>query len=529
MLAPSQDELFTKPIQVRLLNAFQEPYNSSIAAARTCYSKKLVKPEDMAATPAATQLRDRIADSTFFAGHHTIWQHVHFQFSIENITRQCLWSFLHAHSFYNSEQVSQRYVPVHPEALHIPNITPSAQRLYQRCAEAQMRCYEQLIEELLPDVAKAYFAIFPARRKQSLAEQNKTLRKKAQEIARSILPLATHAHLHHTINAITLFRYAKLCRAYDVGEETHNVVAKMLAAVQQLDPLFLRHIEDPMPLEDTLEYQALQAWQTQPHAADDIHHTLTAFDDQLQGNSVRLVDYSPGAPQLLADSIRLTLGLPAHRLSNEDAIAWALHPQKNSYLRGPLDLATHSKIMRSLHLVHYTFQKKLSHAADSQNQRHRLTPGARPVLYRHYRHNVHDVVVPPLIQNNPAAHERFHTQVQEIWRTINHLLADHIPHEQALYLLPNAFSIRFYETGSLIGFHHKWSSRLCYNAQEEIWHTTQQEVLAVQHVHPEIGRWLLPPCTLRLHSGTRPICPEGNRYCGVPVWKYTVQDYRRSL
>ena len=59
----------------------------------------------------ARALRDRIAQETYFAGHHTTLQHATFQFAIENVSRQALWSFLHSHPFYNSEQVSQRYVP----------------------------------------------------------------------------------------------------------------------------------------------------------------------------------------------------------------------------------------------------------------------------------------------------------------------------------------------------------------------------------------------------------------------------------
>jgi hypothetical protein len=34
-----------------------------------------------------------------------------------------------------------------------------------------------------------------------------------------------------------------------------------------------------------------------------------------------------------------------------------------------------------------------------------------------------------------------------------------------------------------------------------------------------------PPCVARSRSGTRPICPEGERYCGIPVWRnYTFEE-----
>ena len=36
-------------------------------------------------------------------------QHATFVFVLDNVSRLAIWSFFHAHPFYNSEQVSQRY------------------------------------------------------------------------------------------------------------------------------------------------------------------------------------------------------------------------------------------------------------------------------------------------------------------------------------------------------------------------------------------------------------------------------------
>ena len=47
------------------------------------------------------------------------------------------------------------------------------------------------------------------------------------------------------------------------------------------------------------------------------------------------------------------------------------------------------------------------------------------------------------------------------------------------------------------------------------------------HVDPIIARYLLPPCGLRKMTETRPICPEGDRYCGVPVWNTFPNAERR--
>ena len=89
--------------------------------------------------------------------------------------------------------------------------------------------------------------------------------------------------------------------------------------------------------------------------------------------------------------------------------------------------------------------------------------------------------------------------------------------EFALYLLPNAKAIRLVETGSLLHLLHKWTMRTCFNAQEEIYQASLEEVQQVRAAFPELGRYLGPPCYLRAGIST-PICTEGSHFCGVKVW-----------
>ncbi|HXJ18233.1 MAG TPA: FAD-dependent thymidylate synthase, partial [Candidatus Polarisedimenticolia bacterium] len=84
--------------RVTLRNSFAHPFDSAIAAARTCYSPRLIGPEEI-----TEKQRVAIGSGTFFGGHHTVYQHAHFEFGLENVSRQFVWSFLHAHPFYNSE------------------------------------------------------------------------------------------------------------------------------------------------------------------------------------------------------------------------------------------------------------------------------------------------------------------------------------------------------------------------------------------------------------------------------------------
>src|SRR5688572_14626776 len=103
--------LRSEPPKVTLAKMFASPFDNAVATARTCYSSKVISDDDVRKN---LPLRDKIAESTYKAGHHTTLQHAHFEFTFEAVSRQALWSFFHAHPFYNSEQVSQRYVEVKP-------------------------------------------------------------------------------------------------------------------------------------------------------------------------------------------------------------------------------------------------------------------------------------------------------------------------------------------------------------------------------------------------------------------------------
>src|SRR4029453_8416389 len=99
------------------------PYAGAIAAARPCYSPRVVGADEV-----TDRQRESIGPLTFEAGHHTVYQHAHFEFGLERVSRQFVWSFLHAHPFYNSEQSSQRFVRLDQVAAHVPDGLAGAAR-----------------------------------------------------------------------------------------------------------------------------------------------------------------------------------------------------------------------------------------------------------------------------------------------------------------------------------------------------------------------------------------------------------------
>ncbi len=516
----------TQP-EVRLVNYFKEPYNNAVATARTCYSSRVITERDVDKDEKSRELRDKIAESIYQAGHHTTLQHASFQFILEKVSRQFIWSFLHSHPFYNSEQVSQRYVEVKPGTYWIPPIDGRALEIYESVCRMQMDAYHKLIEILTPTATAAYKKIFPNRKIDDVKWKN-AVKKKVQEIARYVLPVATFAHLYHTISGITLHRYHRLMRIFDTPFEQQLVIEKMVDLVKAVDPLFLTLLEDPMPIEETLEYQTFLKFH-EGKSKTISKKFIEEFDRSLGGLRAKLVDYKVNAVETMADGVRSVLGIPSESLSNEDAIDLVMNPAKNPYLKESLNLNTMSKLTRTMDHPHFTFRKKQSHTADSQDQRHRMTPGSRPILAAHFQEDTPDYITPGLIAENPEAHALYKKVHEGTWKGIRELLALGVEKEFALYLLPNSFPIRFEESGDLLNLHHKWVHRLCYTAQEEIWRTCLDEVLQVEKIQPLFTRHINPPCEMRFKAGVTPFCPEGDRFCGIPVWKLEKEDYKRTL
>ena len=182
-----------------------------------------------------------------------------------------------------------------------------------------------------------------------------------------------------------------------------------------------------------------------------------------------------------------------------------------------LNVSHHSPMMRALHHATYVFEKKLSHTADSQDQRHRMVPASRPLM-TFADTTAPDVVTPRLIRQNPArARRSTASAMAEAWAAKNRLLALGVPLEYALYVLPNAKALRMVESGSFLALQHKWTLRTCFNAQEEIYLASMDEIAQVRDVHPRLARFLGPPCVLR-NRVVSPRCTEGTHFCGVPVW-----------
>jgi len=509
--APTPDAVETGPPRITLRNAFSHPFDSAIAAARTCYSPRLIHPDEI-----TDKQRLNIAAATFYSGHHTVYQHAHFEFGVENVSRQFVWSFLHAHPFYNSEQQSQRYVRLDRAQAYLPPASlffDEGSRIIYEAAIARAWAYYRDLSALLVtdarNILNDIWHVGPMSHPKRIQKIERFAEKRAIEIARYVLPLAAFTMMVHTLSGIVLHRLWRMCSASDTPSEARAVIGEMVAQVRQLDPQFFERF-GTAPMEELPEWKDVAAGQAHGEGF------AREFDARLQGKTSRLLDYSPNAARVMAESYRAVVGLTESACADAEAIDRLLNPARNLYRLETLNVGVHAPMMRALQHPNYTFAKKISHTADSQDQRHRMVPGSRPLLTLADTREP-DYVTPRLLAQNPRANDLYERAMQEAWSAKNQLLDRGVPPEIALYVLPNAKAIRLVETGSLLHLLHKWTMRTCFNAQEEIYNASMDEIAQLREAQPELSRYIGPPCHLRAGI-TTPICTEGSHFCGVKVW-----------
>src|SRR6202166_1777694 len=445
--------------RVTLRNHFAHPYDSAIAAARTCYAPRLINPEEV-----TDKQRLQIGASTFYGGHHTVFQHAHFEFGLENVSRQFVWSFLHAHPFYNSEQQSQRYVKLDHALAYLPPETPGfggAERAIYESAIARAWGYYRELTALLQGDAREILGdiwhISPMSHPKRVQKVDRQAEKRAIEVARYVLPVAAATTMVHTLSGIVLHRLWRMAAASDTPTEARAVIGEMVARVREIDPQFFDRFDNaPMQQEDMPEWSHAAADSVYPEPRGEAF--TREFDARLAGRVSVLTDFSPHAPRVVAEAYRAVLGLTDSGCPDGEALDRLLNPARNPYRLETLNIGVHAPIMRALQHANFTFAKKISHTADSQDQRHRMVPGSRPLLVLTDT-RAPDFLTPMLIAGNAHAREVYERAMADAWSAKNELLDRGVPREIALYLLPNAKAIRLIESGSLLHLLPKWRMR----------------------------------------------------------------------
>ena len=452
------------------------PYSPSdlvTATARSCYSPTPILPTQVSNWPRKKELLKGL----FEGGHHTTFIHPHFTFLIKGVSRLLIWRLLHSHPFYNSEQVSQRYAPVSPESFYYPK--GGNRKRWEEFYRRLHRGYLQLKELLQPLILK----MLPDYRRNPREAE-----KRAQEFARYLLPLGTTAHLYHTISLVTILRYLGGVKGLPEAREEGREFAQLLKRqLLEMDPELGPIVEEAEGA--PVEFPTLQ-WQEWKRK------------EWIGSNRGRL-GVDPSWVQLLH-----------------------LHyfPFKVGVNRA--EVLRFNTLYPDWGEVGYaSFYLKLSLSADAQNQRHRRTAGVRPRLEELY--SGPDYYTPPVLADLPEAYRLYQQLVESAYDFFEEE-RDKLGFGEASYALLNCHLIEIVEGGDLGSYHHKLQMRLCLNAQEEIFWLAKHQMV-------ELVRWEVPdrlfgaPCQVRRWLGVKPYCPEGERYCGVPVWRLSPEEIHREI
>ncbi len=316
----------------------------------------------------------------------------------------------------------------------------------------------------------------------------------------------------HTVSGITLHRLRRMAASGDAPYEAREVIGRMVDLVRQVDPFFFEKVGC-----EELPADALPETHFQRPTADG-DRFAREFDRRLNGRVSRLVDASPRAEESVAEAVRVTFGLSADELTDDEAIERVMNPALNRYR-----LEVHERVVPLA--ADARAASRVVHVREAPEPHRGLAGSAAPdgarvasadVVRGHRRARLRDAAAH---RGKSAGHARCTTRaMRAAWDAKNRLLALGVPLEFAMYVLPNAKTLRMVESGSLLALMHKWLMRTCFNAQEEIYLASMDELDAVRLLHPRLARFIGPPCVVR-NGLIAPRCTEGTHFCGIPVWR----------
>lgn len=488
----------------------------AIASARQCYfgeKTKIISRLD-------DHIGQEIADSTLDAGHHTTRMHSHFSWLLSGVTRHVTWEILHSYPFYNTEQQSQRYVEAKKGSYLMPaDLSEKQSKLFEEAANFSNESYFQLLDKLKPAIEKRLGKMYEKSvwsTEKGRKWMDDKAKKLSQEIARYVLPLAQHTTMIHTLNELQLLRLWRASKMNHFSDEARFVIASMVKSVSDRDPSLLADMRPPLDTE--IDRQNAENYSV---------GNKEMFDELLFGGSTILINYPKFPKEGLILAGRGVLNKGADFMSDDEVLAQLLNPVNNPYLADIYDVGINHPLSNVLRQFNVQFATKMSHTADSQRQRHRRTPGSTPPLSSLYSGEP-DYETPLIIKEDLELEQVYDEMMDKIYQNVEKAIDSGISSEYALLLLPNAHSVRVVESGDLFDWAHRWKQRLCYLAQEEIFFVSVEQVKQVLEILPEAENLLLAPCGIRSGVGIGPKCPEGDRFCGVRVWDFDINEYEKS-
>ncbi|MHA1990545.1 MAG: FAD-dependent thymidylate synthase [Candidatus Hodarchaeales archaeon] len=482
--------------------------SEAAAAARTCYSPDIIKSLDI-----TEGQKNRIGRQTFDSGHHTVF--LHKMVSLDIVASRNVFHLLHYHPFYNSSQSSQRYVVFkNPEVIIPPDITGKARNLFDSILKEIWDVYHEITDHLIPIIKNNY----PGKRK----IDEKAAEKLAIETARYVLPIGAKSTAIHSIQLMTLLRLYRLAGAGAWGWELKVLLEDAIEKLKKTEPDLDGYISEPLGHKDTPESQYISKQGVELLLNNEKNRKK--LKRNIGYYSSKLVDWNANLTNSLNQTTELISG------NTDNQFQSSLDPIENPHLIDTLHTDWLAPKSRILTQGWVSFLKRTSHTANAQDQRHRTISSvtSSPELSETLNP---DFITPELIKFDAHVNTLYEKIMKKIYDVKLELVKDYeIPVSSALYLTPNAHTLYIQQSGSLLGFRHKWILRSCWRSQREIWGVSMQEIEQVTHKWPELKPYLGPPCYVRYlpdiqqdverekRIWVKPKCTEGKMFCDVPVW-----------
>ena len=353
----------------------------------------------------------------------------------------------------------------------------------------------------------------PTTNPERLKQIEKDAEKRAIETARYVIPIArVHLDGAHRLGHRAAPPAADDEHGRHAARGARWSSREMVRLVKEWDPLFFEKV-GPAPIEAD---DVPEARFPKPRSGGDRY--AAEFDARLNGRWSRLRDASPDAEEIVAESVRSVFGLTADEMSDDEALDRVMNPARNRYRLDILNVSYHSPLMRALHHATYVFEKRLSHTADSQDQRHRMVPASRPLMT--FADTAQpDYITPRLIAANPRARSGVRrVDARGVGRE------EPAAGSSACRSSSRSTCCRTPRRCASSSRARCWrccTSGRCAPASTRRRRSTWRRWTRSSRcapLHPRIGRHIGPPCVIR-NGLISPRCTEGTHFCGVPVWR----------
>ena len=316
--------------------------------------------------------------------------------------------------------------------------------------EASMNDYSRCVQ-MATHIARLWTERERPKASQKYIDRNAP--KFAQEQARMFVPVIFPTGLDYTVNLVTLAALYRAAWSPVMRQVTQQMVDAVVAQFPEISFMFdvaKRRIDDWAPLVQSPKF-------TEMHCK----------------------------PRVELTSVRADAFLP---------------PQKSAM--HPLDLLHYmpERMENSVDGVEATIE--VSVATMGQDQRHRTIRRGMPSFTGAF-------YMPPLIARGMgfAGSLSLAANAMERWLA----LAGRVPRSLATVLAPYGAMVTYRKAGSFNAVAHEQAKRLCWCAQEEIYHLShalREEVLKGELHDSRIAQLFDPPCR------STGVCGEGPRYCG---------------